>query len=368
MKRLRVAVVAPVESVHTQRFVEGMAKVGCQMEVLAFSKVGTHELSRLKNVRVHLLVDDTYQNKIWQKIVVAAKAWIKLREIKPDIIHAHYISAFGWLACFFKSAPVVVSVWGSDLFVEPRRFPVNIMNPLTLLVADKVCVHSEYMRNFLADQWRINPAKIFVGGFGIDRQKSIARDWRKILKIPKTSKLVVHCRFMQEIYNPLILIRAWRMVCKKQKNVILVLPRYRSDGESERVIRKYLAKHNIEKRVRWLESVTVSEFTDLLKSSSLGVSIPSSDGMSISVWEAMSVGCQLVVSDLPQYQGFFEDRKNGLVVKVGCVSETARAIMKLLQDGTLKKKIASNNVKKMKEIGDRKTEMEKVKKLYLSLA
>ena len=55
-----------------------------------------------------------------------AKELRKLKkEISPDIINVHYASGYGTLARKSKLCPILLSVWGSDVYDFPNKSFVN---------------------------------------------------------------------------------------------------------------------------------------------------------------------------------------------------------------------------------------------------
>ena len=42
-------------------------------------------------------------------------------EIKPDILHAHYIFGYGTFAAFASYHPFIVFPWGSNMAVDPEK-------------------------------------------------------------------------------------------------------------------------------------------------------------------------------------------------------------------------------------------------------
>src|SRR2546428_447287 len=48
-----------------------------------------------------------------------------LERINPDVLHAHYVSDYGFLAALSKRHPLVVSAWGSDILVDPGLSPIT---------------------------------------------------------------------------------------------------------------------------------------------------------------------------------------------------------------------------------------------------
>lgn len=371
-KRLKVAFVAPVRSVHSHKWINGLAKAGCQIEVIAFRGDEIEGIKKNKNVKIHQIATIKTKVNIWNKFLLGIKAWQTIREIKADVINAHYLSGFGWLAVFFPNAPVVLTVWGGDVFEEPRKFPFNILNPLALRLSSKITVHSEYMKNYLVDKWNIPKSKVWKGGFGID--KNIFNDkeshdyWLRKLDIKKNQQTILHLRFLQPVYNPLTVLNAWFKLNLINKNTVLLLLGYRGDKIIKQKIESLVKKQKLAHKIRFIETLNSTDLASLMKSVNLGVCIPSSDGMPISLWEAMACGCPLVVSDLPQYDKLIQQNKNGLRVRVKSVKETTQAMSKILTDQKLAQNLSEGGIKEAKKIPTVTNEMKRVKRLFEELS
>jgi len=55
----------------------------------------------------------------WLWLVGAARRHVE--DLAPDIVHAHYVTSYGTLAARCGRHPLVMTAWGSDLLVTPRR-------------------------------------------------------------------------------------------------------------------------------------------------------------------------------------------------------------------------------------------------------
>src|SRR4030095_8859137 len=42
-----------------------------------------------------------------------------VNELAPDIVHAHYVTSYGYLAARCARHPLVITAWGSDILVTP---------------------------------------------------------------------------------------------------------------------------------------------------------------------------------------------------------------------------------------------------------
>ncbi len=89
-----------------------------------------------------------------------------LQQADPDLVHAHYVSSYGFLGAMANRHPYVVSVWGADVYDFPAAGPVQRrMVEFALSRADAICSTSEVMR---AQTARYTDKSIAVTPFGVD--------------------------------------------------------------------------------------------------------------------------------------------------------------------------------------------------------
>jgi teichuronic acid biosynthesis glycosyltransferase TuaC len=114
-----------------------------------------------------------------------------IKELKPDLIHAHY-GLSGLLANFQREIPVVTTFHGSDVNYRHIR-------PLSI-IASRLSIHSIYISRFLAVKAHAkNNYSIIPCGFDpdvffpIDKVKA-----RKLLQLPLNMNLVLFASSFQE--------------------------------------------------------------------------------------------------------------------------------------------------------------------------
>jgi hypothetical protein len=74
-----------------------------------------------------------------------------LRDIAPDVFHAHFLVEHGFYGALAGFHPYVVTAWGSDVLVEPRRDPVSKqIARWTMRRADLLTSNNEYMAGRMA--------------------------------------------------------------------------------------------------------------------------------------------------------------------------------------------------------------------------
>lgn len=98
------------------------------------------------------------------------------------------------------------------------------------------------------------------------------------------------------------------------------------------------------------------------------VSIPSSDGTSVALLQAMAAGCFPIVSDLPTQQEWIDDATNGFRVPLHRPDLLADRLRQALDDDALRRSAAERNAAIVRERGLNEHEMAKMEEHYLRLA
>src|SRR3989339_430971 len=110
---MRILLLADAQSIHTRRFTEHFYKAGHDVHLASFRDY------RIPGVKLHLL--PTYGLGKIGYFFSLPRLWMIATKIKPDIVHAHHITSYGFLAAMARLKPLVVTAWGSDLLIAPRE-------------------------------------------------------------------------------------------------------------------------------------------------------------------------------------------------------------------------------------------------------
>ncbi len=118
---MKICYLADARSGHTKRWVEYFAKDN-EVDLITFdyaTKDGTFitETDYIKmGVRVHK-ISKKMPNLLLAPIIVRRL----IRKIEPDVLHAHYATHYGFCGAFSGFHPFVLSVWGSDVLIDPDK-------------------------------------------------------------------------------------------------------------------------------------------------------------------------------------------------------------------------------------------------------
>ena len=279
MKSKSLLLFGNAESVHLQRWATAMQSRGMRVAVISRYH---HEIP---NVDVYAL-QKKGQNKcvlLWNIL----KLPFFVRQINPDIVNGHYVSSYGLLSAFSSFKPLFLMAWGSDIL---RDKDYSLVRKYFLKFTYKRC-HS-YGADSLAllDEVvdRYSSKKGHLLSWGIDSSVYSYSD-RKIEEV----LIIFSNRSLESLYNIDVIIKAFMVFEKKyEKPVKLIVA---GTGSEEIYLKTLQGNSNIE-FIGFLKGDPA--MVEVLHNAHLYVSMPETDGMPVSVLEALSTGIPTIGSDI----------------------------------------------------------------------
>ena len=399
MKKLCLCFVANADNVHTQRWLHYFVLRG--HSVFCLSDKPAQREEALEGVTVWLLPtrDDLLkQNKRARKAdVIQARALqiqTYIQQCKPDVVHALYSYLRGWSAALAKVTscehfpPLVITLLGNDIDLLPEyyRSPFHLMrdrwlNQLSLNVCDLVTGVSPQLcqaAKKMVSGWAgtHTPTELITLGANLqlcrpDKSNPVLLEWRQRLNIPPDAAIVLSPRIMAPLYQIDQLIEAVPSVLARCPNTIFILKDTQPDTpERQAYVEKLhaLVTHlGVSNAIRWLNTVTLEQLPELYNLADVVVSIPSTDGMPVTLLEAMACETPVIVSDLPAYNGLIETntgvRVNFKERNTG-VSALGKALIDGLQNPDAAHERARHGGMIARQLGDFDGHMAKMETLY----
>ena len=174
---------------------------------------------------------------------------------------------------------------------------------------------------------------------------------------------------MAPLYRIEHIVRAFYYVKKQSPSAILLLLDYNKERGYLEKLQKIMREKDLVENVRFFYDMPnpFSGMKSLYAMSSVVVSIPRSDGMPQTIFEAFAAGCPVITSDMKTYDDVIIDRKSGIRVSGSNIIELSEAILELLTDVNLRNRVIWNGKSIVRKRGDIFMEMQKMEKLYFSL-
>lgn len=241
--------------------------------------------------------------------VLLLKAYSRLKQIfrtiDPDVIHAHYITSYGFLSaiCKTKRSKLVLSAWGSDILVAPEEHIFKRMIVLfALKKAQLITSDSLYMSQKINE---LNKnARVLTFPFGLTTLPDA--QFRDKLPIVFFSN-----RALSKNYRIDRVLELFAEIKKVFTDARLVVA---NDGDKFQELNLYAEQLGIKSSVHFVGYVNESVQSNYYTTAQFYFSLPESDATSVSLLEAMAYGCVPIVSDIPANREWIEHGKNGIIV------------------------------------------------------
>ena len=247
-----------------------------------------------------------------------------LRRVRPDWIHAHYLTSHGtlaWLATSMLGAPgrLVGSAWGSDVLVTPQRSALQrgllrrVLRACVLTTSD-----SQVMARRMVE---LGAREVMSFPFGLEALPA--------LPTAKDDALFFANRGLEPIYAPQRVIACFAAIAAQWPQARLVVA---NDGSLLGAIQAQARSLGLQDQVRFVGRLGAAAMAEHYARARWFISLPRSDSVSVSVLEAMAHGCVPLLSDLPANRELVQPGRNGLIL-ADDATPSPQALQSLLERG-----------------------------------
>ena len=282
-----------------------------------------------------------FKGRLFRTIVINAEiifTYCKLiyivQKIKPDVIHAHYISLNGYWASKIDYHPLVLTAWGSDILSYPmtsRKAKMAIENMLE--AADAITCATHNMYGIIQRNYRPG-SKLKLVRWGIDTltfhrgYQEAAKDLRRGMGIPEDSPVVLTSRGMKELYGNHYLLEAVPDVLKLNSKVHFIFIRGYGTKLYEDKIKNRAKELGVLGNLRFIEKLLdPSELAVYMNLADISTSFVPYGQFGAIQLESMNCGCVQLASDIDVHREKLVHMKNALLVDVNNKKEIANMII-----------------------------------------
>ncbi len=363
---MKLCFIASAGSIHTQRWVQYFTQKGHEVHLISPTASGCYDTSAiklyiLKNISLPIRQVSYILNLLFYIIQIKQI----IHRIKPDILHAHYVTDCGFWGALCNHHPFILSAWGSDILVEPHTSKIaRYCTRFALKRADLILVAGERL---IAPAINLgaNTDKISLLPVGVDTKEFTLRETSSGTKeTPARITTVISTRNLNPIYNLETLVRAIPLVLKQvpQTNFIII-----GDGVQKIYLQDLAKSLGVIDKVEFTGHLPHNQLPGYLASADVYVSTSLSDGSSVSMLEAMSCGPAPIVTDVGDVRNWITDGINGFIIPTKRPDLLATHIIQLLKDNEFRKKIKTLNRRIVEARADYQNNMSKMEKTYEQL-
>ena len=358
-KGIRLAFLADGTSVHTKRWLTCFSEMGYDVHLLTFTPefvpgVHIHKLGYFGKGR--------YPLRIWS-------IRRTIDQVNPDILHAHYVSNYGVYAALSGFRPLVLSVWGDDIAVDPERSMARKLSvEFALKRADVVHTSDKVGQGSLVELG-CDPRKIFVQEWWVDTSvfspDARSTDLRRALGIDN-SYSVLCARWWRPEYSVDVFIRAMPMVLSELPNIKFILL---GGGVLENSLKELAKSLGVYENVAFIGGIPESQMPAYLASVDVYVDtvarVKGVGGMGQTTREVMACGTPQILGDLVGVRGGGWFR--GVMYQQSNHQDLAEKIINVLKDEKLRMRIREESRNYILQCCSRERVLSRLDLLYTTL-
>jgi glycosyltransferase involved in cell wall biosynthesis len=328
---LTLAFIADPNSVHTRRWLGFFADRGHRVHLLVPStaRVGPGLDSRIP-VHVYRAWPRTHIRGLGSLLTSLSLRRL-LHRIRPDVLHAHYLSWFGWAAWLSGFQPYVITVWGSDVFVAPRdsalarRWGRRTLSRAALVTA----VSQDLARG--AIELGARPERVKLVQFGVDPEQFSPAPPPQSLRTEfglEGRRAVLSPRGLRPMYRHEVAVEA---MAQLPEDVVLLLVKWQAEPAYLARLEALVRERGLESRVRYVPAIPHENMADFYRLADVVVSLPTTDAFPVTALEAMACGIPVVMGDIPSAHEGLDAVDPSAIVPGDDPAAVARAIQSRLE-------------------------------------
>ena len=284
-----------------------------------------------------------------------------VKKHQPDMVIAERTTSYGFLAALSGVKPVAIAQQGrTDLWPEK-----SILLPLK-----KIIQHYAFQKADLIHAWgpvmtismkkaNVDMNKVLVLPKGIDLEQ-----FKNKKNIPSQKLTAIVTRSLMPEYCHNIILQAFGILNQKGIDFELTIV---GDGKLLPMLKELATKLGIENKVHFTGRIPNTKLPELLQQFNFYISMPITEGVSASLFEAMASNCYPVVTDIPGNQSWIKHRENGQLITIGDTEMLADELLWAFENSEYRNTAVLKNRKFVEENADYNTNMEIIAHKYHEL-
>ena len=329
---MKICYLSDANSIHTKKWCSFFKSKGYDIHVISLNNgsiqgVTVHSL----NMNLDKVRGNSYLDK-FKYLTLGGRVKDLINEIKPDILHAHYASSYGFLGGATGFHPYIISVWGSDVYDFPKKnifFKKFIERNLSK--ADMILSTSRVMadetKKYTDKNIEITPFGVDINLFKPDNNKEKSKDKGKIV--------IGTIKALEEKYGIEYLVRAFGKLATKYENIYLDIG---GTGSQREFLENLTKELHVENKVKFLGFLRQEEVARAFNRFDIAVfpSTLDSESFGVAAVEAQACGTPIIVSKVGGLPEATSPGRSSILVEKENVEQLVEALENLITDDKLR--------------------------------
>lgn len=254
-----------------------------------------------------------------------------IQTIQPDLIHAGPVPSCGFLSARTGFHPLLLMSWGSDLLVDAENTPaIQEMARQALSGADALICDAYAVRDMAVKRYQYPQEQIVQFPWGINLHHFAPNTQASPLRAKlgwEKNKIILSTRAWEYAYGVETLLEAFRLALQQAPELRLIML---SGGHEVSYVRSFIEKQALNDHIFCPGQIAYPELPDYYHTADLYLSCAPSDGVSISLLEALATGLPVVVTDIPGNREWVRHAENGWLFPPRDAPGGCRAVLEAL--------------------------------------
>jgi glycosyltransferase involved in cell wall biosynthesis len=358
---MRIAYLSIGGHIHTERWLRYFVDRGHEAHLL------TVQPSPIEGVRVYDIRTGIPLKPLHYAVALGRVRRI-LAGIRPDVLHTHFLTGYGYWGAFSGFRPFIMTVWGDDVYLTPHQsFLKGKLARAVLRRADLVTGDSEDILDH-AVAMGADRSVCHVVQWGVDLdafRPGVETGVRERLGIPADAPVVISIRsFTQPYYNIDTIVGIVPRVLSAHPEAHFVFAGNEGDDAG---FREMAGGLGVDERAHFVGRIPHEQLPGYLATSDVFISVPSVDATAVSLLEAMACGSSVIVSNLASALEWVTDGESGLSVPPRDARALEAAVLRLIESPDLREGLGRRAAGIVRERADHRVHMARMEELMESL-
>jgi len=367
---MRICLLCDAQSIHFKRWAGHLRARGHTVKIYSqkHQEIQGVQVSSMSLPRAPLPLFHSVKKlfKALYRILRGRRLRKELRSYRPQVVHAHFLTDSGWISSWTGFHPLIITAHGSDVLIHPKHSRIDsFIARFCVHRADIVTVVARHMRPRIrrlgcpASKLCYLPNFVDTDLFNISHRPH--RDYRKRLLEP----VIVSARSLKPIYHVDLLIEAIPSVLRDIPDARFIII---GEGSERSKLIDQAEQLNIQHRVEFLPQQSHERISEIFQNADIYVSTSRSDGLCVSLLEAMASGLYPIVTDIPGSRELIAGGINGSLISPDDEAALSETIVDIVRRPQQLPKVIRTNFDLIRTRYEEKKIMLEVESLYRQAA
>ena len=333
---MKILLLADAWSSHTAKWANSLSKSDIEVEIFSLSEYDIKQY--LVDIKIEVVdFSKTAKRKkdgsLFKSIYLSTLPRLKkkIKEFKPDILHAHSASSYGFLGALTGFHPYYISAWGSDVLIFPKKSLIHRgLLKFSFRNAERIFSSSRIMAIEAANY---SKKEVNIINFGVDTD--LFKPLEISNKIKNADLVLGTVKTLDYNYGIEFLIEAFSAVVKnhpdKRLKLLLV-----GGGGMENELKNLAKKLGVFEQSIFTGRVSYTEVPSYHNMIDITIFPSKSESFGVSALEASACEKPIIVSNVGGLPEVVIDNKTGFIFESGNISKLINKIEILLKDSKMR--------------------------------